>query len=110
MNELPGCSCRKRAGLYFNQVVSYARGAIDAAQLDRRRSPRRSTTATCHGFQPSIKAPLVSLVAMVGAAGLRRIRPALRARNHVEGIFKADVFACSFGGPDDPGDRAVGAV
>ncbi|MCP5123224.1 MAG: phosphate ABC transporter permease subunit PstC [Pseudomonadales bacterium] len=100
MNELPG-GVRElpvnEQGLYFNQIVSYARGAIDAAQLDAAQIAAADHYRDLSSSSRTIKALLVFLVAILGAAlALRRIRPALRARNHVEGIFKWILFACSF--------------
>ncbi|MCP5164447.1 MAG: phosphate ABC transporter permease subunit PstC [Pseudomonadales bacterium] len=84
-------------GLYFNQVVSYARGAIDAAQLDHVQVAAAEHYRQLLASSARFKALLVSLVAVVGGLlALRRIAPKLRARNHVENIFKWMLFACSF--------------
>jgi len=83
-------------GLYFNQVVSYARGSSDAAQLDPAQIAAADHYRALVSSSGTIKALLVSLVALLGAGlALRRIRPALRARNHVEHIFTWILFACS---------------
>jgi phosphate transport system permease protein len=83
-------------GLYYNQVVSFAKGHIDASQLD---DAQRVAAGRYNEFTDrsrAIKALLVLLVAAVGALlALRRVTPALRARNHVEGIFTWILFGCS---------------
>ena len=84
-------------GLYYNQVVSYARGAIDSEQLDEAQVIAAQHYASLAASGGRIKALLVFLVAVIGALlALRRVRPALRARNHVENIFKWILFSCSF--------------
>ena len=84
-------------GLYFNQVVSYARGATDASMLDAAQISAAEHYNALVSSSRMIKALLVLLVALCGAIlALRRIRPALRARNHVESILKWILFSCSF--------------
>ncbi len=84
-------------GLYFNQVVSYARGATDASMLDAAQIRAAEHYSALVSSSRLIKALLVLLVALCGAIlALRRIRPALRARNHVESILKWILFSCSF--------------
>jgi phosphate transport system permease protein len=84
-------------GLYFNQIVSYARGATDASMLDEAQIQAATHYQALVASSSNMKALLVSLVAVVGALlALQRIRPALRARNHVEGILKWFLFSCSF--------------
>jgi phosphate transport system permease protein len=84
-------------GLYFNQVVSYARGATDASMLDAAQIRAAEHYNALVSSSRMIKALLVLLVALCGAIlALRRIRPALRARNHVESILKWMLFSCSF--------------
>ena len=84
-------------GLYFNQVVSYARGATDASMLDPAQIRAAEHYNALVSSSRMIKALLVLLVALCGAIlALRRIRPALRARNHVESILKWILFSCSF--------------
>ena len=82
--------------LYLNQIQGFARGVIDSAQLD----PTQVEAATRYNELSSVsgqlKAALVFLVALVGAAlALRKIAPALRARNHVESIIEWILFTCS---------------
>ncbi len=84
-------------GLYFNQIVSYAHGATDASMLDETQVLAAQHYRFYDSTSRSIKALLVFLVALAGAIlALRQIRPALRARNHVEGILKWMLFGCSF--------------
>ena len=84
-------------GLYFNQVVSYALGATDASMLDAAQIRAAEHYSSLSSSSRMIKALLVLLVALCGAIlALRRIRPALRARNHVESILKWILFSCSF--------------
>jgi phosphate transport system permease protein len=83
-------------GLYYNQIQGFARGVIDSAELDP-----TQVTAAAHYSELStsigqLKAAMVFLVALVGAAlALRRVSPALRARNHVESIIEWILFSCS---------------
>ena len=84
-------------GLYFNQIVSYARGATDASMLDEAQIEAAAHYQALVDSSDTLKALLVTLVAVVGGLlALRRIQPALRARNHVEGILKWLLFGCSF--------------
>lgn len=84
-------------GLYFNQIVSYAREATDASMLDESQVQAAQHYQALVGSSSTFKALLVTLIAVIGAAlALRRIQPALRARNHVEGILKWLLFGCSF--------------
>jgi phosphate transport system permease protein len=100
VSELPssvGQMSGSEQGLYFNQIVSYARGGTDASQLDPAQIVAADHYRALVSSSRTIKALLVCMVAILGAAlALRRIVPALRARNHVEGILKWILFACSF--------------
>jgi phosphate transport system permease protein len=83
-------------GLYYNQIQGFARGAIGSAQLDQ----TQIIAAEHHGKLVSsmgqLKAAIVFLVALVGALlAVRRVTPALRARNHVESILEWILFSCS---------------
>ncbi len=79
-------------GLYYNQLVSVAdtgalapelRAAADYYRELRDRSAR-------------LKALLALLLAVLGGAlAWYRIRPELRARNQVEGVFRWGLFSCS---------------
>jgi phosphate transport system permease protein len=84
-------------GLYFNQVVSYARGATSADLLDPTQIAAAEHYRELMSESRVIKSVLVLLVAVIGALlALRRIAPALRARNHVENILTWILFLCSF--------------
>ncbi len=86
-----------RLGLYYNQVLAYAGGGVDAAMM----SPEQLLAAEHYlAFKKSsslLKLLLVCVVAVVGALlVITRVRPAMRARNQVENIWKWLLFACSF--------------
>ena len=84
-------------GLYYNQIVSYAKGGINADQLDETQVEAAQHYRDYLERSRVIKALLVCLVAVVGGLlALRRFTPVLRARNHVESIFTGILFACSF--------------
>ena len=84
-------------GLYYNQIVSYALGSSNADLLDEVQVAAASQYLELKSTSGGMKALLVSLVAVMGGLlAVQRIAPALRARNHVEGIFKWILFACSF--------------
>ena len=84
-------------GLYYNQVVNYAAGDIGPEQLDAAQIAAAGHYQSLTTASSSMKALMVVLVAIVGGLlAVRRIVPALRARNHVESIFTWILFACSF--------------
>jgi len=84
-------------GLYFNQIVSYARGATSADLLDPAQIAAADHYRALVAESRTMKALLVLLVAATGGVlALRRIVPSLRARNHVENILTWILFACSF--------------
>ena len=84
-------------GLYYNQIVSYARGSSDAALLDETQVAAAGHYASLLGDSRMLKALLVSLVAIVGCLlAVQRVTPSLRARNHVEKIYTGILFTCSF--------------
>jgi len=84
-------------GLYYNQIVSYASGSSDADLLDEVQVAAAGHYLELKSISGGMKALLVSLVAVLGGLlAVQRVAPALRARNHVEGIFKWILFACSF--------------
>jgi len=93
VRELPA----DQLGLYYNQIQGFARGSIDSAELNEhqvRAAEHYSHLANASG---ELKAALVFLVAIVGALlAIRRVTPALRARNHVESIIEWLLFSCSF--------------
>jgi phosphate transport system permease protein len=84
-------------GLYFDQVVSVARGSADAAGLSEAQVAAAGYYRELLADSRIMKALLVFLVAVIGCLlAVQRISPTLRARNHVEGIFTAILFTCSF--------------
>jgi phosphate transport system permease protein len=84
-------------GLYYNQIVSYARGSISADQLDAVQVGAADRYRELFATSRLIKALLVGVVAVIGCLfALRRVSPTMRARNHVESIFTWILFACSF--------------
>ena len=84
-------------GLYYNQIVSYATGGVDATQLDEVQVTAAEHYKALAGSSRLLKGLMVFLVAIIGGLlAVQRIAPALRARNHVESIFKWILFSCSF--------------
>lgn len=84
-------------GLYYNQIVSYATESTDGALLDADQLAAADYYRQILSSSSVLKALLVALVAIVGGLlAVQRIAPALRARNHVENIFKWILFSCSF--------------
>jgi len=84
-------------GLYYNQVQSYALGTIDATWLDKGQVAAAEHYRELAATMSQIKAALVFLVAVAGAAlTLRRVTPEFRARNHFENILTWLLFFCSF--------------
>lgn len=84
-------------GLYYNQVQSFAKGAIDGVLLDKNQLVAAQYYQELSALLSRLKAGLVFLVAIAGAAlAIRRVHPMLRARNHVEGLFEWLLFGCSF--------------
>ncbi len=83
--------------LYYNQVVSFASGSSDASDLDPTQVQAAEHYQRLVKIGSLAKIGLICLVALVGGLlALRRIRPGLQARNHVEGIFLWGLFSCSF--------------
>lgn len=86
-----------RLGLYYNQILAYTGGGIDEGMM----SPEQLVAAEHYrAFQSTsslLKLLLVCIVAVIGALlVISRVRPAMRARNQVENIWKWLLFACSF--------------
>jgi phosphate transport system permease protein len=93
VRELPD----SELGLYYNQIVGFARGGTGPEQLDEAQRAAADHYRALVSASATMKALLVFLVATIGALlALQRITPALRARNHVENIFKWILFSCSF--------------
>jgi phosphate transport system permease protein len=84
-------------GLYYNQIQGFAVDAIDSEQLDEVQIEAAEYYKRLASSFSQVKSALVFLVAIVGALlAVRRVTPALRARNHVESIIEWVLFACSF--------------
>lgn len=84
-------------GLYYNQIQGFARGIIDSAELNDAQVQAAGHYSQLASSSSHLKAALVFIVAIVGALlALRRVTPALRARNHVESIIEWLLFSCSF--------------
>lgn len=83
--------------LYVNQVENFARGFSDSSLLDEGQITAAERYRSILAFSSTIKALLIGLIAVIGALlALAQIRPELRARNHVESIFRGILFTCSF--------------
>ena len=84
-------------GLYYNQIVSHASGSSDASLLDEAQLVAAEQYSALLRNSRLLKGLLVVLIAVLGCAlAVRRVTPALRARNHVENIFTWILFTCSF--------------
>jgi len=84
-------------GLYYDQVVGYAQSGGDTAFLSSGQIAAADHYAALVHTSRIMKLVLVLLVAAIGASlAVLRITPVLRARNHVESIFKWILFTCSF--------------
>ena len=93
VQELPA----NELGLYYNQVVGYASGSTDASLLDQNQVNAAAHYNQLMSTSATMKALLVSLLAIIGGLlAVQRVTPSLRARNHVESIFKWILFTCSF--------------
>ena len=84
-------------GLYYNQIVSYVSGGTNSSSLTSGQLVAAEHYQALLARSRLFKAVLVFLVAVLGGLlALQRIAPGLRARNHVEGIFRWMLFGCSF--------------
>jgi phosphate transport system permease protein len=84
-------------GLYYNQIQSFAKGSVNAAQLDQVQLQAAEHYRELTTLFSQLKAAMVFLVAVVGTLlAVWRITPVLRARNHVEKIIEWVLFCCSF--------------
>ena len=84
-------------GLYYNQVVGYALGSVDVGMVDQAQQAAADYYHQLASNSRWLKLLLVSAVAVLGGLlAVLRVRPDLRARNHVENIFKWILFTCSF--------------
>ncbi|MEM6580440.1 MAG: phosphate ABC transporter permease subunit PstC [Pseudomonadota bacterium] len=83
-------------GLYVNQIISYAKNATDGAVLSDAQMVAADRYRELVATSDALKSMMVLLVALLGMVlALRRIQPALRARNYVETTLKWLLFACS---------------
>lgn len=93
VQELPP----EELGLYYNQIQSFAQGAIDSTQLDEIQVAAAESYIKTATLFSQLKAVLVILVAILGTLlAVRRVTPVFRARNHVEKLFEWLLFSCSF--------------
>ncbi len=84
-------------GLYYNQLQSFALNQIDEFGLDEGQVAAAQHYREIAASLAYKKALVVLVVAVAGASlALGRIKPALRARNHVENILEWMLFICSF--------------
>lgn len=84
-------------GLYYNQVVSYANGNVDEAMVNDVQRAAAASYQNLLGYSRGLKLLLVGALALLGGAlAVLKVKPELRARNHVENIFKWILFTCSF--------------
>ncbi len=84
-------------GLYYNQILGYASGGMNAAELDEVQLAAADRYSALAARFSWLRSALVFAVALAGAVlAIRRVQPALRARNHVESIIRWILFSCSF--------------
>ncbi len=84
-------------GLYYNQLVGHAVGNIEPASLDATQLAASAVYNEVMNYSRNLKMLLVCLVAIIGGMlAVMRVKPDLRARNHVESIFTWILFSCSF--------------
>ena len=88
---------KSEIGLYYNQLVSYAKGHIDATNVDKAQVTAAGYYNSLLSTSHILKATLVIILSVMGGMlALRRISPSLRARNHVENVVQSLLFICSF--------------
>ena len=84
-------------GLYYNQVQSFALNQIDEFGLDEAQVAAAQHYREISASLAYKKTIVVLVVAVAGALlALGRIKPTLRARNHVENMLEWMLFICSF--------------
>lgn len=84
-------------GLYYNQIVGFAKGNMEASQLNDVQIAAAEKYQQIKATSANLKTLLVWALAIAGGGfALSRIAPKLRARNQVEGVFKWLLFSCSF--------------
>ena len=87
----------EQLGLYYNQVLGFAEGAIDDSQLNAAQVSAAGYYQKLSAQFAAVKAAGVFLAAVIGCLlVLQRIHTQLRARNHVEAIIRWVLFGCSF--------------
>ena len=93
VQQMPG----NQLGLYYNQIVSSARDDTGNFGLDPAQIAAVDQYRDLEARSRWMQGGLVFIIAVIGTfLALRRVTPVLRARNHVEGIFKWILFGCSF--------------
>jgi phosphate transport system permease protein len=86
-----------RLGLYYNQLVGFANGSVDASNVSEAQVAGAEYYNNLKSTSQVLKSLLVVIISVVGGLlALRRISPAFRARNHVENVVQWFLFACSF--------------
>lgn len=84
-------------GLYYNQLVAYSLGNVDASQVTSAQAEGAAYYSELAASSKLLKMLLVCAVAVLGGLlAVLRVRPDFRARNHVESIFTSILFICSF--------------
>lgn len=84
-------------GLYYNQLQSFALNQIDEFGLDEAQIAAAQHYREISTSLAYKKIIVVFVAAVAGALlALRRIKPTLRARNHVENMLEWMLFICSF--------------
>ena len=84
-------------GLYYNQVQSFALNQIDEFGLEEAQVAAAQHYRELSASLAYKKTIVVLVVAVAGALlALGRIKPTLRARNHVENMLEWVLFICSF--------------
>ena len=84
-------------GLYYNQLVGYAQGSVDISRVSEAQVAAAAEYQELAANSKLMKLLLVGSLALLGGLlATIRVSPELRARSHVENIFKWILFTCSF--------------
>ena len=84
-------------GLYYNQLVGYAQGSVDISRVSEAQVVAAAEYQELAANSKLMKLLLVGSLALLGGLlATIRVSPELRARSHVENIFKWILFTCSF--------------
>ena len=84
-------------GLYYNQLVGQVSGGAGAGGLAPELRAAADYYRELRVSSARLKTLLALLIALLGGAlAWHRIRPDLRARNQVEGVFRWGLFSCPF--------------